>query len=231
MTAPATTAEPPFQSGPHQAPAQPATPPRIAAMLGLVHFLLTFGRDLYATLQHTPPHRLQPVDRFGTTNMPAILARIMRGLLRADALHRMLCRRAAIGRDIVPPPVRVRPPRAPGAARPTDARRAAPVDHPDAPHLPSLKQIEAEVRRRPIGAILADICDDLGLTPGLVGARWEELRFAIAEYGGNLACLFRRIMRRCLPLPAIARPGARLAPPAPPLLLLPATPVPSAHPP
>ncbi len=230
MPAPATTAEPPSQPGPHQDPAQPGTPPRIAALLGVIHFLLTFGKDRFATVQRTPPHGLRTPNAFGTQHPPAILARIMRGLMRLAALERLLQRRAATGRDIVPPPVRLRPPGTPATAQRRAPRRPRPADTPDAPYLPSPKEIQVEVRRRLIGAVLADICQDLGLTPGQVShAQWGQLQHAIAEYGGNLARLFRGMMRRCLPLPAIARPGARLAPPAPPLL--PAPPVPSAHPP
>jgi hypothetical protein len=44
------------------------------------------------------------------------------------------------------------------------------------------------VRRRPVGAVIADICRDLGIMPGqLDRAFWEELSRAIIIYGGSLA--------------------------------------------
>lgn len=224
MSAPATTAERTSQAGPRQDPGQAAMPPRIAALLGMLRFLITVGRDLATTLQNqAAPAIVRTPNSFGTSDRTVILARIMRGLLRADALYRFLLQRAATGRDVMPPAVRTPSPRQPGAARRTEPRRVTQDAAPDAMHLPTLKELAAEVRRRPIGAVLADICDDLGLTLGqLGGARWEELRHAIVEYGGNLAGFFRRMMRRCLPLPAIAQRGALSAPPAPPPLALPA---------
>ncbi len=224
MFAPAATAEPISQAGAHQDPARAAVPPRIAALLGMLRFLITFGRDLATTLQNqAAPAILRAPTSFGTSDRTVILARIMRGLLRADALYRFLLQRAATGRDVTPPAVRTPSPRQPGAARRTEPRRVTQDAAPNGMYLPTMKELAAEVRRRPIGAVLADICDDLGLTPGQLGhARWEELRHAIAEYGGNLAGFFRRIMRRCLPLPAIARPNARPAGLSPPPYALPA---------
>ena len=44
------------------------------------------------------------------------------------------------------------------------------------------------MRRRPIGAVIVDICHDLGITPGqLDRAFWDELSHAIIAYGGSLA--------------------------------------------
>ncbi len=44
------------------------------------------------------------------------------------------------------------------------------------------------MRSRPIGAVIADICRDLGIAPGdLDGAFWDELNLAIISYGGTIA--------------------------------------------
>ena len=44
------------------------------------------------------------------------------------------------------------------------------------------------MRRRPIGAILADICRDFGIAPSdLDGSFWDELNLAIISYGGTIA--------------------------------------------
>jgi hypothetical protein len=53
------------------------------------------------------------------------------------------------------------------------------------------------VRRRPVGAVIVDICRDLGIAPGdLDRAFWDELRHAIIAYGGSLAGFFANLHRR-----------------------------------
>src|SRR6185312_6211033 len=83
--------------------------------------------------------------------------------------------------------------RAPRAARPPyqpDPRLAA---------LPTPEQIAAEVRRRPVGAVIADICRDLGIMPN--HPLWRDLRLIIIQHGGSFGRLFKDIMDRVLPLP------------------------------
>jgi hypothetical protein len=58
--------------------------------------------------------------------------------------------------------------------------------------LPTPEQIAAEVRRRPIGAVIADICRDLGIMPN--HPLWRELREVIIRHGGNLAVLVKDII-------------------------------------
>ena len=54
--------------------------------------------------------------------------------------------------------------------------------------LPSAEEIAAQVRTRSIGLVIADICRDLGLRPGMVdGALWRELRDALVDCGVDLA--------------------------------------------
>jgi hypothetical protein len=53
------------------------------------------------------------------------------------------------------------------------------------------------VRRRPIGAIIADICCDLGIAPrDLEPGFWDEINLAIIMYGGSLLRFFKDRMRR-----------------------------------
>jgi hypothetical protein len=101
--------------------------------------------------------------------------------------------------------------------RPRAARQSAPpdaqpepqrADHTEDPRLarlPTEEEIAARlatgldpaVRRRPVGAVIADICRDLGIMPGhLDRAFWDELSHAIIVYGGNLACFFPKLNRR-----------------------------------
>jgi hypothetical protein len=49
------------------------------------------------------------------------------------------------------------------------------------------EQIAAEVSRRPIGAVIADICRDLGILPS--HPLWREVQQLIIEHGGSLVRL------------------------------------------
>jgi hypothetical protein len=78
------------------------TPPRIAELLGVVAILLGYGRHLADTLEQRAVARgfATIAQFFGTVKFDTILAHVMRGLMRAMALERMLLRRAARGRDL-----------------------------------------------------------------------------------------------------------------------------------
>lgn len=81
--------------------------------------------------------------------------------------------------------------------------------------LPTIDRIAANVRRQPIGAILADICRDLGITRD--HPLWNKWHDAITEYGCNFVRLVRDRLNRLFPIAHIL---ARLksepaAPPAP----------------
>ena len=60
--------------------------------------------------------------------------------------------------------------------------------------LPTAGDIAAEVRRRPVGAVIADICRDFGIVPS--NPLWRELSLVIIENGGNLATLFKDTWKR-----------------------------------
>ena len=115
---------------------QRAVPGRIGLLLGLVHTLIAYGRNLAATLQlHVAEPRLLPcftylATAFEISNLPLILNRITRGLLRAAALQERLRHRAAHGRDFELRP-RIRPPlRTPVAWRQTNSPLARPGPEP-----------------------------------------------------------------------------------------------------
>jgi hypothetical protein len=176
---------------------QRAVPGRIGQVLAMVHTLIAYGRNLAATLQlHAPaPHLLPYFDfialAFDTSNLPLILTRITRGLLRAAALQERLRQRAARGHDFkTRPGARCQPSQhKPRDARPA-VRRPAPARGPFIYSPPTLEQIAAEDRRRPIAAVLADICRDLGIDPAqLDHAAWVELCRDIIDYRGNLVTL------------------------------------------
>ena len=73
-------------------------------------------------------------------------------------------------------------------------RRRASAPGLDLTRLPTPEQIAAEVRRRPVGAVIADICRDLGI----VGDHplWQKLNWTILRYGGSLVPLYKDIIRR-----------------------------------
>jgi hypothetical protein len=100
------------------------------------------------------------------------------------------------------------------------------IGDPRLANLPTEEEIAAEVRRRPIGAVIVDICGDLGIAPGqLDRAFWDEIRHAITMYGGSLARFLRNLHARLCASRALHRSdeaAAGLAT-APPLLPAPST--------
>jgi hypothetical protein len=198
---------------------QPATtmPTGIAAFLHVLRILLGYGRHLADTARDraTAPSFASVAACFGTARLPVILAHLQRGILRAVALERVLLARAARGRDIVVPPIRVRgPPQPtvpadPSAAQPaviTEAAQPAltrmPASRPagsDDPtfHMPTLEELEARARRCPLGQTIIEICLDLAVVPGFcAGTFWNSLFELVTFYGGNLAALMRERSRR-----------------------------------
>jgi hypothetical protein len=157
---------------------------------------------------------------FGTGRLQVILAHLQRGLLRAAALERVLLERAARGRDIrftaprkqasatpaapadptaeqspgQPAELRADPPAEQSAEVPV-ARKAARPSRPlgwNDPELfmPTPEALEAQVRRRPLGRTLVDICLDLAVVPGFcTGPFWNHLFDCISFTGGSVAVL------------------------------------------
>ncbi len=221
--------------GTRSAPGQPGHARRLGRVLSLVRKLIDYGKQLAGTVQQraAAPGFDLFAKPFGTADLAAILARITNGLQRAVALEARLCQRAASGQDLTSASIRLPAARGPRTARqvaPPDARpEPQPADHTEDPRLarlPTEEKIAAEVRRRPVGAVIADICRDLGITPGqLDRAFWDELSHAIIAYGGSLAGFLGNLRRRLFAFGSgghsdRADPGW---PAAPPRLLAPAT--------
>ena len=193
---------------PHPDPprASAAMPAALGRILSLVRKLIDYGRQIASTVhQRAAAPGFAPFARpFGTADLAVILARIADGLRRATALEARLCQRAARSRDLTPTPVRepaIRGPRPARQSAPPDAQpEPQPADHTEDPRLarlPTEEEIAAEVRRRPVGAVIADICRDLGIAPGhLDRAFWDELSHAIITYGGSLAGFLGNLHRR-----------------------------------
>jgi hypothetical protein len=145
-------------------------PSRIGRVLGVLRKLIDYGRHLATVVQQraAAPGFSRFARSFGTADLAVILARITAGLHRAATLESRLCQRAARGRDLTPASIRL-----PAPHRPRPSPQVAPPDHqpadpavaPRLARLPTEEEIAAEVRRRPVGAVIVDICRDLGIRP------------------------------------------------------------------
>ena len=181
-----------------------AIPERLAAVLQLVRILLTHGRRLAETAAgqaHTPQFATIAAV-FGTYNLAFIVLRVQRGILRAIALERYLLARAARGRDIAIVPPRNRTPASPGETPQETPQPAATStrgygrfldpSHPANLHIPGLRELQAQIRRRPIGRTIADICTDLAVIPGFcTGQFWGGLFETLQSYGGSLTAMYQ----------------------------------------
>jgi len=191
----------PSQDGPGR-----TIPERIAALLHVVRVLLGHGRRLVDTV----PNRVADVEFAalaavcGTYMLPAILARLQRGILRAMALERYLLFRAEKGREVAyvyarerkPAKPRVEPSEGTQAGSKEEARDAPgpkrrPFD-PDDLRIPTLEELDAEVRRRPIGRTILSICMDLAVIPSFcTGPFWNQISDTLQSYGGSFTTLFK----------------------------------------
>ena len=182
--------------GPTTQPARwPASTDRrgcLARLLGLVRKLIDHGKQFAAAVGQ----RSLPNDPalagccFGTSDIALILSRITLALQRAAALEARLLRSAAR------PDPKPQPPRAPSqcSARAPQAPREPAEAEPRLAGLPTAEQIAAEIRRRPVGAVIADICRDLGIMAD--HPLWRELHTAIILHGGNLAGFLNDMFKR-----------------------------------
>ena len=216
------TTTPTVPPDPHQdhAGAVAAAPSRTARLLGLVRMLMDYGFELVCTLQRRGAANDVSVSAmtrpFGTRNFALILARITRGLRLAGALEERLMRHP-IPEEKKPAGTSAPSQRQPRAARPAAARPASRrhLEDPD-PRLellPTAEQIAADIRRRPVGAVIADICRDLGILPG--HKLWRELSLAIIDHGGSLVRLSEDIFKRLRLARAILQDDLDRASPAP----------------
>jgi hypothetical protein len=185
-------------------------PSRSGRLLALVRKLIDYGRELAATIrQRTAADPIFAKARFGTIDLAVILARIARGLVLANALEARVLRSAA-HLDAEPVPGRAR-----SAARAPAVPRVAEAE-PRLEGLPTPEQIAADARRRPIGAVIADICRDLGITGS--HPLWRDVQRAIIKHGGSLARLVSDIIDQAFPRPARLLPAVTPAASRPPTL-------------
>ena len=63
--------------------------------------------------------------------------------------------------------------------------------------MPTLEELEAQVRRRPLGRTLVEICLDLAVVPGFcTGQFWNTLFDSIRLHGGSVGTLMQEKLRR-----------------------------------
>ena len=195
-------------------------PGRSGRLLALVRRLIDYGTQLAASFRERPaPNDPRHLTRlYGTSDIAVILARIARGLLRARYLEEKITSTAA-RLDAAPKPRFPPSPRTPRTAQPRAPRRPPEPQPTDTAsliaRLPTPDQIAAKVRRQKIGAVLADICRDLGIPPS--HELWDELYSAIKEYGGNSTRLYFDWLEQAFPIRHIlarytAKPEAQPAP-------------------
>ena len=152
---------------------------RCGPLITLVRRIIDHGRDLIAALQrqNTPTPSTPLARRFGSFDLALIIARITRGLLLATALESRLLRA---------PPARPRPPRPPSqSARPRAPQPQAQPDSDLLANMPSAEAIAAQIRHRSAGAVIVDICRDLGIDT--THPLWPAIRDAIIGHNGSLA--------------------------------------------
>jgi len=203
MSAATTTAalpnNPDPQTGPGRDPVDNAAlaHSHAARVLGLLRKLIAYGQDLARTVQQRAAAGalLTVALQFGTRDFALILQRITRGLRLANALEAKLLSRP-VRPDAEPAPVR-----APADRATRTAQRAAP--RPGLPDVPTAEEIAAALRGRPVAAVIADICRDLGLVPG--HKLWREVMLVLAEAGGGFGKLFRDVMDRVFTKPGALR--------------------------
>ena len=191
-------------------------PSRSGRLLTLVHKLVDYGKHLLATLGQTavPSDTTELACTFGISDLPLILARIALGLLRARCLEEKITRTAP-ELDAGPKAKPVRSPRSPRTRRREAQQPSSRQDpNPILAALPTPDQIAAKIRCQSIGAVLADICRDLGIMPS--HPLWRELHAAINEFGGNHGRLVLDLLNRALPLAADSTARHKARPAAPP---------------
>ncbi len=170
-------------------PARKRKPPKAnpygEGMLSLLRKLAAYGQELAAHLKTCEgPH--PPLDifhRFGSLSLALIITRITRGLLLAAALEARLIRRLPTNEDR---PLRTRP----AAPSPARTRRSGwnlwvTHDHELEGPMPSAEEIAERIRRRPAGAVIAEICRDLGIDTR--HELWREINDILRPDPLNLA--------------------------------------------
>ena len=191
--------------------------PRFMAAL---HKLIDYGQRL-ATVFQRASHLVDSAEHFlhfGTTDIELILARIRRGLLRAQTLQTMLQNEPTLLKDrltLYPPPREPgsHPPGPRPAPRHTRAEREAAENQSLLARLPSVAEIAEQIRHRNPGDVLFDICRDLGIMPN--HPLYMEISCLALAHGGNTFPVTRLFLGRLRARHRLAQIPPTIAPPPP----------------
>jgi hypothetical protein len=163
-------------------------------LLHVLTLLIEAGRERLATIGVLTPQEVgDTACAFGTLNVAIIVKRLLRGIKLALALQTRVAANA--NRIDNPPRPSVRSegkpgPRPPRKRKPTEAQDNAGL----LARLPTDAEIAAMLRHRTIGAVLADICADLGIN--LPHPLWQEVKFLIVIHGGQQVPVIARTFER-----------------------------------
>jgi hypothetical protein len=197
VSAASTPAELPDSPDPSQDPAAGSAPlpTRTGRVTGLLHKLIDYGKALARLVQQRSGERVPSslAGQFGTMNVALILMRIVRGLQLAKALEARLAahplREEAAAEERAAPAEHA--PRTPQPTKPRVSRVT-----PQLRDMPTPEEIAEAVRHRPVGAVIVDICQDLGIGPS--HPLWGEVMMVVTEFGGNFVALVNHVTDRLL---------------------------------
>jgi len=194
MPHPVTLSEPTPPPGTSRT-ARTTVPPGIGLVLNVLRLLISYACHIAAKAEECAVRGdLSPVNpSFGKSiTFEALIIRVARGLRRALMLQEMLLERAATGCDIEPVERRHHPHAGGSRNGGQDGDKPPKVER-----LPSGEEIAAELQRRSIGAIVADICHDIGIAPeDITTEQWHALQDVINGYGGALLKLWPAMRNR-----------------------------------
>jgi hypothetical protein len=193
----ATPGLPPPPDPPKDRSARPL-PPATVELLIQVQVLLVYARHLRGLLAQVAERGFSLAAQcFGSVQAAFVLTNLTRGILRAIALERVLLARTGGEPDAAAGKPRKRMPQ---AAR-QSASRAQRPSRDRVLGLPTLRQLEAAIRRRPVESAIDEIRHDLGVSFSLCEARFgNALRDMVVAYRDSLASVFKQ----CLPRAADA---------------------------
>jgi hypothetical protein len=196
-----------------------AVPAGIAQVLYVLRFLIDYACHVAAKAEMCAMmDDLRPVivPFAKSIQIDQLIIRVARGIKRALALQDMLRERAVTGRDIEPVQRRQRS----GSGGGGSQRNGQDKDKPPQPErLPSAAEIAAELERKPIGAVVAAICHDIGIVPSdMTPEQWQALRAVISTYGGSQAKLWPAIANSLVAQTEAAGDDPDGAPPWPAIL-------------
>ncbi len=169
-----------------------AGPFRTLRLIGLIHTVIEYGKQLIVSARQRAGTAdfLAFAKPFGTVSLKLLIARIGCAVSRAVHLQQRLQYEAGLGgcynpRAPRPAPADRAPRGRPAASTRSHAKRAARSIDSTLAKLPSVAQIAAEIRTRPIEQVIASICCDLGITPD--HALWQQLDQALLAFGVRLS--------------------------------------------